>query len=147
MKQITLFLLTVIMATGCSSSGKQSSTTEVKNQDVDYTFEVDKKYQAVYRHVLEQARTCTKPQFTAKMVVNGELLEDIKAADISVTLQGLFSNNHYLKIRIDSVSDTRTKIHVINKLPRWNDLARAVKAWVVEGSTKCEESGNTKNSV
>lgn len=140
------FVCSLIVA-GCGSSSKQSSTPEVKNQDVDYTFEVDKNYQAVYRHVLEQARACTKPQFTAKMVVNGELLEDIKAADISVTLQGLFSNNHYLKIRIDSVSDARTKIHVTNKLPRWNGLARSIKTWVVEGSTKCEESDDRKNSI
>ena len=137
MKIITTFVAVLLIVSGCGSSSKQPTASEVADKNVDYTFEVNKNYQAVYRHLLEQGRACAKPQFTAKMVVNGELFEDIKAADVSVVLMGLFSNNHYLKIRVDSIGDSKSRVHVSNKLPRWNDLARAVKGWIVDGSTGC----------
>lgn len=135
-----------VIIAGCGSSGKQPAEAVQGAPDIEYTFEVDKNYQAVYRHILEQGRACTKPQFTAKMVVNGELLTDIKAADISIVLMGLFSNNHYLKIRVDALEENKSRIQVSNKLPRWNDLARAVKGWVVDESTQCEVSGNNSPS-
>jgi len=127
----------LLIVNGCGSSSKQP-TPSAAETNVDYTFEVDKNYQSVYRHLLEQGRACTKPQFTAKMVVNGELFEDIKAADVSVVLMGLFSNNHYLKIRVDSTGDSKSRVHVSNQLPRWNGLAMAIKGWIVDGSTNCE---------
>lgn len=145
MRLLIIYFVLALTITGCGSSGKQPSAPAVQNQDVNYTFEVDKNYQAVYRDVLEQARTCTKPQFTAKMEVEGELFDDIKAADVSVVLVGLFSNNHYLKIRIEAIGDSKSKINVSNKLPRWNDLARAVKGWIIDGSTECVVSGEKMN--
>ena len=146
MKITTILVAIVIIVSGCGSAGKKMATSATEEKNVDYTFEVDKNYQAVYRHLLEQGRACTKPQFTAKMTVSGELFQDIKAADISVVLMGLFSNNHYLKIRVDAIGDKKSRIHVSNQLPRWNDLARAVKGWVVDGSTQCEVSGNTEQA-
>ena len=148
MNKLSVALLTGLVLVGCSSTSKQATLKTAEKQNVEYTFEVDQNYQAVYERILEQARACTKPQFTAKMTVHNQLLNDIKAADVSFALQGFFSTTHYTKIRIDAISDTRTRVHVANGLPRWDDLARAVKDWVEKNSNNCEkeDSNNTARS-
>jgi len=138
MKCLPIMIISFIFLVSCSSVEKAIKTTPAEKENIDYTFEVDQGYQDVYQRVLDQAKVCVKPQFTAKMVVNGELLNNIKAADITVDMKGFFSSNSYLKIRIDSTSDKKSRIHVSNKFPSWNGLARAVKTWVVENSTSCE---------
>ena len=139
MKFLALFILFFIAS--CATPTKQAEQKVEKDKLVDYSFEVDQNYQAVYLRILEQGRECIKPQFTAKMVLEGEVHEDIKAADISVVLVSLFSNNHYMKIRIEAVKQNKSKVRVLNELPRWNNYALEVKKWVLESSTECGDPG------
>ena len=137
-KLITVFIFVIVMLVGCGSSQKRAEKTPVKDHLVEYVFEVDQNYQAVYRHILSQARACVKPVFTGKMIVYGELFSDIKAADIAVALKGFFSENRHLQIKIEEAANNKTKVEVSNKFRKWNAYARAVKAWVVDKSTACE---------
>jgi hypothetical protein len=124
----------VLLVAGCVNPTKQVPTEE---QFVEYSFNVDQNYQAVYQRILEMGRACTGAQFTAKMILQGEIYDDIKAADISVMLSGFFSASHYMTIRIDTIEQDKSRVKVSNKLPRWNNYARAVKGWVLEDSTEC----------
>lgn len=144
MKILITMIITLISLAGCSSVEKAFKTKSTEKENIDYTFEVDQAYYVAYQRILEQAKACAKPQFTARMVVKSELLNELKAADISVELEGFFSSNSYLKVRIDSSGENKSRIHVSNKWPKWNPLARAVKSWVVDNARDCEISAPEK---
>lgn len=139
MKSSFFLLISAFALAGCSSS-ETIIDEPVKESTLKYDFVVEQNYQAVYRKILKQGRDCIKPGLTAQMVVHGELFNDIKAADITVVLYGIFSQYPHLQINIEAIGTGKTKISVSNKLHRWNTYAKAVKTWVDGNSTRCAVS-------
>jgi hypothetical protein len=137
MRYLVLLVLGLGFFAGCSSSEKLVRSHPVEEGTLRYEFVVEQDYQVVYRKLLKQGQACVSPGLTAQMIVEGELFDDIKAADITVVLYGIFSQHPHLKVAIKSTEQDKTKVTVTNTLPRWDSYARAIKTWVVDGSTNC----------
>lgn len=138
MKALVILVAGFIALVGCSSSEINNQVTE--NSTLEYSFEVEQNYQAVYRKILQQGRDCVKPGLTAQMVVEGALFNELQAADITVVLYGIFSRYPHLRINIIATGANNAKVTVSNKLPQWNSYARAIMTWVNGDSTRCAVS-------
>lgn len=142
MRYLVLLVVASVFFAGCSSSEKLVRDHPVEEGVLKYEFMVDQNYQVVYRKLLKQGKACVSPGLTAQMIVQGELFNDIKAADITVVLYGIFSQHPHIQVTIESIeqdgaNQDKTKVTVTNTLPRWNAYTRAIKTWVVDGSTNC----------
>ena len=135
-----LFLLMTSIAALAACTSEQYLKDEVVEESVlKYDFVAEQNYQAVYRTILNQGQLCIKPGLTAQMVIQGELFNELRSADVTVVLYGIFSRYPHLKVTIEAISRDTTKVSVTNTLPRWDSYAKAIKTWVDNGSTACTE--------
>jgi hypothetical protein len=138
MLRLLLLLLLNLSLAACAPATLQGLRERPAGQ---LKFEVAKSYQPVYRTILSNARRCHQTGLiTAQMIVQGDLYTDTRTAEITVALHGGLGVDTHLGIDIKALSDESTEVRTFYALSSWKATARAVEAWVRDGSTECRVS-------
>lgn len=130
-----IMALAVALLAGCAPATVGALRTQSAGKQV---FEVDTNYQAVYRTIIERARSCFQAgMITAQMMVQGDLYTDIRSGTISVALHGGLGVDTYLAIDVSAIGENRARVETYYAMNVHETNARAVEEWVRTGSAEC----------
>lgn len=136
MYRILCLFVALVTLTSCAPS--TAAGVRALGETRQFTFTAPQNYQAVYRKVLDQSRTCWQGGLiTAQMMVNGDLYTDIKSGTITVALSGGLGVDVYQVIDISLVNENESLIKAYFPRGQVANYGKMLKQWVLDNSTSC----------
>lgn len=136
LKYLFVLVLSILSISGCAPNSSRELKTGYAQH---YQFETDKNYQQVYRTIKNKATDCyAESGIGGQIVVQGDLYADIKKGEVVVALHGGFGIDTHLAVDLAASENETTLVDVYNALSTWNDMADAVKKWVVDDYKECK---------
>jgi hypothetical protein len=120
-------------------SGCFPATTAALKQEpsASLSFVVDEGYQSVYRKIATRMRACYESTWVGDNVsVRAELFTDIRKAEIAAEgINAILGKRVQLLVEIDALGENRTEVRAYQPIGKAS--VRAVRRWVLDGSTEC----------
>jgi len=134
MKQYFIPILLPVFLFACSTNGVPPKPL----YNLQYEFSSDKNYQAVYRTILNNTLSCTKYDLLSKSVAEGQIYQELNAADITIFQNAVLGKYPHILVSIETEKD-KTRVIVKNDFETWDELARVIQDWVIDGTTSCKQ--------
>lgn len=131
---VILYAIILVTISSCGSSKKTAQTQ--RYYQLQYDFTTDKSYQEVYRTIMNGVNSCVRHIGTSKSIAEGQMFNDLKAADIVIMQQSFLGKYPHINIRIDN-DGVKTSIQVKNDFDAWDDFSKTIKYWVTDGLDPC----------
>jgi hypothetical protein len=127
--------LLLALLTGCASITSQQLRDDPGEV---FTFDVAHPYQAVYRTILAQARTCfPSPGMFVTIVVDGDLYTDTASGQIAVDLYASGRQVAVVAYDVTALPTGQTRVRGYAYSHDWGRRARAAQSWVTSGAKDC----------
>jgi hypothetical protein len=133
--RLWIALVGLVLLAGCANFTSQqlrADTTPVR------TFDVAQPYQAVYRTILTQARTCYAGSILLNpIMVEGELFPDTASGQIAVNLYRVGQMVALFAVDVSALSAMHTRVVIYAYWSAQAKRAPTIEAWVTRGATDC----------
>jgi len=132
MKKYLILISLFFTLIACSSNGAPPKPP----YNLKYEFYSDKNYQYIYRLILNNSDSCTRQGVISKSISEGQLFNDLKAAEVTISLHAPFGKYPHIRVKIDA-EEEKTKVVVTNDFETWDELAKVIQDWVTNETTFC----------
>lgn len=162
-KRFSYFLLVASVAsqlTGCATSFKTAD--EFRNTFFSDTYEVDRDFNTVMKHVDRQAKKCLNTKIRLTKTSNGNVIQEsdhvfesevkvtgdvgqlgmTKIRYVAGTSEVIYGPNYAYVVDFKALDGNKTQITTYSTFIVYEDLNDGLKAWAEKGATGCPDLGD-----